>query len=67
MLGEFIIADDGMRNVDAWVAWGQSLDFMFSQHTHGSSILTSDVPKGLVCCHKQPKIKPIILKIYIVV
>ena len=37
-------ANDGMRNEGAWAALSQSLGFMFSQHTHDSSCLTSDVP-----------------------
>ena len=36
----------GMRNEGAWVTLGQSLGFMFSQHTHGFSCLTSNAPKG---------------------
>ena len=35
-LGALLITDNGMRNVVAWVALGQSLDFMLSQHTYGS-------------------------------
>ena len=46
MLGALCVADDGMRNEGAWAALGQSLGFMFSQHTHGFSCLTSDAPKG---------------------
>ena len=46
MLEALCVADDGMRNEGAWAALGQSLDFMFSQHTHDSSCLTSDAPKG---------------------
>ena len=46
MLGALCVVDDGMKNEGAWVALGQSLGFMFSQHTHGSSCLTSDAPKG---------------------
>ena len=46
MLGALHVADDGMRNEGAWAALGQSLGFMFSQHTHGFSCLTSDAPKG---------------------
>ena len=46
LLGALRVVDDGMRNECAWVALGQSLDFMFSQHTHSFSCLTSDVPKG---------------------
>ena len=45
MLGALCVVDDGMKNEGAWVALGQSLGFMFSQHTHGSSCLTSDAPK----------------------
>ena len=45
-LGTLLVVDDGIRNNGAWVALGQSLGFMFSQHTHGSSCLTSDAPKG---------------------
>ena len=46
MLGALCVVDDGMKNEGAWVALGQSLGFMFSQYTHGSSCLTSDAPKG---------------------
>ena len=46
LLGALRVADDGMRNEGAWAALGQSLGFIFSQHTHGSSCLTSDAPKG---------------------
>ena len=46
LLGVLCVTDDGMRNEGAWVVLGQSLGFMFSQYTHGSSYLTSDVPKG---------------------
>ena len=46
LLGALRVADDGMRNEGAWAALGQSLSFMFSQHTHGSLCLTSDAPKG---------------------
>ena len=46
LLGALHVADDGMRNEGAWAALGQSLGFIFSQHTHGSSCLTSDAPKG---------------------
>ena len=46
MLGALRVADDGMRNEGAWAALSQSLGFMFSQHTHGSSCLTSNAPKG---------------------
>ena len=35
-----------MRNKGAYVVLGQSLGFMFSQHTHGFSCLTSDASKG---------------------
>ena len=45
LLGALCVVDDGMRNECAWAALGQSLGFMFSQHTHGSSCLTSDAPK----------------------
>ena len=44
--GALWVADDGMRNDDAWAALSQSLGFMFSQHTHGSSCLTIDAFKG---------------------
>ena len=46
MLGALCVVDDGMRNEGAWVVLGQSLGFMFSQHIHGSSCLTSDAYKG---------------------
>ena len=46
MLGALCVVDDGMRNEDAWATLGQLLGFMFSQHTHGSSCLISDAPKG---------------------
>ena len=46
VLGALRVADDGMRNEGAWVALGQSLGFMFSQHTYGSSCLTNNAPKG---------------------
>ena len=46
VLWALCIADDDMRNEGAWAALGQSLGFLFSQHTHGSSCLTSDAPKG---------------------
>ena len=46
MIIGLFVADDGMRNEGAWIALGQSLGFMFSQHTHGFSCLTSDAPKG---------------------
>ena len=46
LLGALCVVDDGMRNEGAWVALSQSLGFMFSQHTHSSSCLTSDAPKG---------------------
>ena len=46
LLGALCVADDGMRNEGAWAALSQSLGFMFSQHTHGSSCLTSNAPKG---------------------
>ena len=46
LLGALCGANDGMRNDGTWVALGQSLCFMFSQHTHGSLCLTSDAPKG---------------------
>ena len=46
VLGALCVANDGMRNEGAWAALSQSLGFMFSQHTHGSSCLTSDAPKG---------------------
>ena len=46
MLGALCVADDGMRNEGAWVALGQSLGFMFSQHTHGSLRPTSNASKG---------------------
>jgi len=48
MLGALCVADDGMRNEGAWAALSQSLGFMFSQHTHSSSCLTSDAPKGFL-------------------
>ena len=44
VLGALCVANDGMRNEGAWAALSQSLGFMFSQHTHDSSCLTSDVP-----------------------
>ena len=44
MLGA-LLADDGIRNKGVWVALSQSLDFMFSQNTHGSSCQTSNAPK----------------------
>jgi len=37
-----------MRNEGAWAVLSQSFGFMFSQHTHGSSCLTSDAPKGFL-------------------
>ena len=46
VLGALCVTNDGMRNEGAWAALGQSLGFMFSQHTHGSSCLTCDAPKG---------------------
>ena len=46
LLGALCVVDDGMRNEGAWAALGQPLGFIFSQHTHGSSCLTSDAPKG---------------------
>ena len=46
LLGVLCVTDDGMRNEGAWATLGQSLGFMFSQHTHGSSYLTSDAPMG---------------------
>ena len=46
LLGALLVADDSMRNEGAWATLGQSFGFMFSQHTHGSSCLTSDAPKG---------------------
>ena len=46
MLGALLVADDGMTNVSAWAALGQSLGFMFPQHTHGSSCQISNVSKG---------------------
>ena len=46
LLGALCVVDDGMRNEGAWAVLGQSLGFIFSQHTHGSSCLTSDAPKG---------------------
>ena len=46
LLGALCVVDDGMRNEGAWAALSQSLGFMFSQHTHDSSCLTSDAPKG---------------------
>ena len=45
-LGALCVTNDGMRNEGAWATLGQSLGFMFSQHTHGSSYLTSDAPMG---------------------
>ena len=44
--GALWVVDDGLRNDGVWAALSQSLDFMFSQHTHGSSCLTSDASKG---------------------
>ena len=46
MLGALLVADDGMRNVSAWAALGQSLGFMFPQRTHGFSCQISNAPKG---------------------
>ena len=46
LLGVLCVANDGMRNEGAWVALSKSFGFMFSQHTHGSSCLTSDASKG---------------------
>ena len=46
LFGALRVADDGMRNEGVKEALGQSLGFIFSQHTHGSSCLTSDAPKG---------------------
>ena len=47
-LGALCVTNDGMRNEGAWATLSQSLGFMFSQHTHGSSCLTSDAPKGFL-------------------
>ena len=46
LLGTLLAIDDDIRNEGAWVALSQSLGFMFSQHTHGSSCLTSDALKS---------------------
>ena len=45
LLIALLVADDGIRNKVAWATLGQSLGFMFSQHTHGFSCLTSDALK----------------------
>ena len=42
LLGALCVANDGIRNEGTWAALGQSRGFMFSQHTYGSSCLTSD-------------------------
>ena len=44
VLGALLVANDGMRNESVWAVLGQPLGSMFSQHTHGSSCLTSDAP-----------------------
>ena len=46
LLEALCVANKSMRNECAWAALSQSLGFMFSQHTHSFSCLTSDVPKG---------------------
>ena len=46
LLIALLVADDGIRNKVAWATLGQSLGFMFSQHTHGSLCQTSNAPKG---------------------
>ena len=45
LLGALCVADDGIRNEGAWAALSRSCGFMFSQHTHGFSCLTSDALK----------------------
>ena len=37
LLGALVANDDGIRDGSAWAMLGQSLRFMFSQHTSGSS------------------------------
>ena len=46
VLEALCVVDDGMKNKGAWTSLGQSLGFTFSQHTYGSSCLTSNAPKG---------------------
>ena len=46
LLGTLLVIDDDIRNEGAWVALSQSLGFMFSQHTHGSSCLINDALKS---------------------
>ena len=48
VLGVSLVIDDGMRNVGASAALGQSLGFLFSQHTHGSSCQINNAPKGFL-------------------
>ena len=53
VLGVLCVVDDSMRNESSWIALSQSFGFMFSQHTLGSSCLTSDALEGFLSLPTQ--------------